>query len=556
MNDFHTVPNPALQDKKAQQTNKARQMQTPVNPSVPHPRQPMPPRQGQPVNAPGRRLPPRTRRKKSKFPVWLLLFPLAFGGLIIMMLVGGMIALQLSFANKILPRVEVAGISVGNMTQAEAIQYLNRQWDSIELSDGDTTFTTNPVELGLTLNVEQSVERAFAQGHGEGGLTAHFQTVNITPVFSVDANTMNIQLSVLAADIEQPARNAGVQFVNGQASATEPVYGTMIDIQGTISNLQSDPSILADGVLELTMLQVAPEVLDSSPLVAEAQSMLSSPLDIRVFDPVTGDSVYWSSMPDVWGNWLTATSDPSSPIGLSLSVDATQVRTYLQNQASANFDSTRSIDLDAAVTSIQSAFLAGTPDAAYAVVQHNERIHTVQNGESITSIAWDYGIPYLYIMQANGGIDSVSVGQQITIPPADFFIEGDVNPNKRIIVSISQQRTYVYENGQLIYEWVSSTGINSSPTWTGVYQILSHEPNAYAGNWNLYMPNFMGVYQPVPGSEFTNGFHGFPTRGGGQLLWENSLGTRVTYGCILLSNTNIRILYDWAEEGVIVEIRA
>ena len=72
----------------------------------------------------------------------------------------------------------------------------------------------------------------------------------------------------------------------------------------------------------------------------------------------------------------------------------------------------------------------------------------------------------------------------------------------------------------------------------------------------LYMPNFMGVYQPVPGAAFTNGFHGFPTRGGGQLLWENSLGRKVTYGCILLHNNNMQQLYNWAEEGVVVEIQA
>jgi lipoprotein-anchoring transpeptidase ErfK/SrfK len=131
-----------------------------------------------------------------------------------------------------------------------------------------------------------------------------------------------------------------------------------------------------------------------------------------------------------------------------------------------------------------------------------------------------------------------------------------VNPNKRIVVSISEQRTRVYENGQLLYDWVTSTGIQSSPTWTGVYQVISHEPQAYAANWNLYMPNFIGIYQPVPNSDFTNGFHGFPTRGGGQLLWENSLGTRVTYGCVLLSDQNVQTLYNWAEEGVVVEIRA
>jgi lipoprotein-anchoring transpeptidase ErfK/SrfK len=123
------------------------------------------------------------------------------------------------------------------------------------------------------------------------------------------------------------------------------------------------------------------------------------------------------------------------------------------------------------------------------------------------------------------------------------------------VVSITQQHAWVYENGGLKWEWPVSTGIQSSPTWPGIYQIQSHEPNAYAGNWNLWMPNFMGVYQPIPGSDFTNGFHGFPTRGGSQLLWTDSLGTRVTYGCILVSNDNIQALYNWAEEGVVVEIQ-
>jgi lipoprotein-anchoring transpeptidase ErfK/SrfK len=131
-----------------------------------------------------------------------------------------------------------------------------------------------------------------------------------------------------------------------------------------------------------------------------------------------------------------------------------------------------------------------------------------------------------------------------------------VDPDKRIVVSISQQKTWVYENGQVKWTWTTSTGIADSPTWPGIYQIISHEPNAYAANWNLWMPDFMGVYQPIPGADFTNGFHGFPTRGASQLLWTNDLGTRVTYGCILLSNENAQALYNWAEEGVVVEIQA
>jgi lipoprotein-anchoring transpeptidase ErfK/SrfK len=187
-------------------------------------------------------------------------------------------------------------------------------------------------------------------------------------------------------------------------------------------------------------------------------------------------------------------------------------------------------------------------------VYHHDTQHIVQPGETIISIAWDYGVPYPWIQQANPGVDNLSVGQSITVPSADNFFDYPVVPNKRVVVSISQQRTQVYENGQLKWDWVASTGINSSPTWPGVYQIISHVPNAYAANWNLYMPNFMGVYRPIPGLDFTNGFHGFPTRGGSQLLWTNNLGTRVTYGCILLSSDNAQLLYHWAEEGVVVEI--
>src|SRR5690606_11597904 len=210
--------------------------------------------------------------------------------------------------------------------------------------------------------------------------------------------------------------------------------------------------------------------------------------------------------------------------------------------------------LDDAVQTVQDA-ISKRRTQAYVRIRHHDTQHTVQPGETITSIAWDYGVPYPWIQQANPGLgDTLSVGQSITIPSADNFFDFPVVPNKRIVVSISQQRTRVYENGQLKWDWPASTGINSSPTWPGVYQIISHVPNADAANWNLWMPNFLGVYRPVPGQEFTNGFHGFPTRGGSQLLWTNNLGTRVTYGCILLSSDNARLLYDWAEDGVIVEI--
>lgn len=293
--------------------------------------------------------------------------------------------------------------------------------------------------------------------------------------------------------------------------------------------------------------------LNRAQIVEQAERVLATPLEWRIFDPVTGNSVFWT-VPE-WREWLRFLPDNNSPLGVAFSLDVALVRDYLTLQAQATFDESRYIDVESAIATLQDALAQGTPFAVVSV-KHHARTHLVQSGETLTSIGWAYGVPYLYLQALNGGQEVFSVGQTLIIPPADYFLTLPPPPEKRIVVSIGEQRTRVYESGQLIREWVSSTGITDSPTWTGVYQVLSKELNAYAGNWNLYMPYFIGVYRPVPNAEFTNGFHGFPTRGGGQILWENSLGRRVTFGCILLDNANAKWLYEWVELGVVVEIRA
>ena len=89
-----------------------------------------------------------------------------------------------------------------------------------------------------------------------------------------------------------------------------------------------------------------------------------------------------------------------------------------------------------------------------------------------------------------------------------FYVEELIDVYKRQALAADPAGGLM--DGQLKWEWPASTGIDSSPTAPGVFQIQSHEPNAYAGNWDLWMPSFMGIYRPVPTSEFMNGFHGFP----------------------------------------------
>lgn len=524
----------------------------PLPPAAPYPAPPAGFRAPVPAARPA--VPARRPRRKSNGLLWLAA---GIAALVFMSCAALTLMLAFTYMNGILPGVTALGVPLAGLSIDEAAQKLAQTGAQIRLTDGQNAWRFPAADLGLTLDSTATARAAYEQGRSDWTsiLAAFLGRVEVPPVLQVDPPSLQLALQTNADQFNQSPVNAGVAFIAGEVQATPPQAGRVLDVAATVARVQADPAVaLVDGRLELVMQTVAPAITDSTPMLQQARNLLSSPLDIRIYDPITGDSVYWSAPPQEWASWLTAEPDSSAPTGLVLSAADAPVRAYLTAR-SAVLDSSRYLNLDEAVTSIQQGIRAGRPQP-YARVYHRDRQHIVQAGETITSIAWDVGVPYLYIVQANGGLESVSVGQSITIPSPDTFLPYPVNPDKRIVVSISRQRTWVYENGQLKWEWLASTGIPDSPTWPGVYQIISHEPNAYAGNWNLWMPNFMGVYQPIPGADFTNGFHGFPTRGGSQLLWTNSLGTRVTYGCILLSNDNIQLLYNWAEEGVVVEIQA
>jgi lipoprotein-anchoring transpeptidase ErfK/SrfK len=123
--------------------------------------------------------------------------------------------------------------------------------------------------------------------------------------------------------------------------------------------------------------------------------------------------------------------------------------------------------------------------------------------------------------------------------------------SKYILVDISEQHMYVYDGDSLIYSFVASTGINNA-TRVGTFAVQSKIPNAYGSTWNIWMPNWLGIYW-AGGLE--NGIHALPILSNGATLWEGYLGRPVSYGCVVLGTYESGLLYDWAEIGVTVEIQ-
>jgi hypothetical protein len=122
--------------------------------------------------------------------------------------------------------------------------------------------------------------------------------------------------------------------------------------------------------------------------------------------------------------------------------------------------------------------------------------------------------------------------------------------NKRIEISISKQRMYVWQGDTLLYEWVCSTGIYGG-TAAGHFSVLDKILEAWASTWSLRMPYWLGIYWS---GSLENGIHALPIRSDGSILWDGYLGTPVSYGCIILSTENARTLYNWVDVGTPVWI--
>ncbi|MCA2000996.1 MAG: L,D-transpeptidase [Chloroflexi bacterium] len=123
--------------------------------------------------------------------------------------------------------------------------------------------------------------------------------------------------------------------------------------------------------------------------------------------------------------------------------------------------------------------------------------------------------------------------------------------NKSILVDISEQHMYVYEDGALINDFVASTGMNNS-TRAGTFNVLDKIPNAYGATWNIWMPYWLGIYWS---GNMENGIHALPILPNGATLWAGYLGAPITYGCVALGTYEAEWLYNWVEIGAPVEIR-
>lgn len=505
---------------------------------------------------------PLPRRRGLSLSTLLIL--LGFSGMAVLacLFFGGVLSFYsyYQYSGRIVPGVAVGNIQLDGMTPDEAIVTLQQNWElqaRIQVTNGIQTQALTPAELGLSVDIPQTVQEAHEVGHGGTMLAetaemfaALWDGWEVAPAVTLNEATARARLEAIAPAMSLPAKDASLRMENGALVPIQAEMGYTLNIGATLEALKANPpAVLMNEVLLAIPQPAPPQVTDVTPALAEAQRLLDTPMSIDAYDPVNDEKKSWPVPREVVAGWLAVTPGESGP---QIVLDETQVAAHL-TQLGQTLGTGRSLNVTGDSPGLAQALRAGRPYSV--MITHLPTTYIVQPGDTLLKIGWNLGMPFWMITRANPNVDpdAIRAGTELVIPAKTDLLPLPVVPNKRVVINISEQRLRVFQDGKMIGQHVISTGIDRSPTQPGVFQVQTHDPNAYASVWDLYMPNFLGIYEAWPG--FMNGIHGLPRLSNGQRLWANVLGRPASYGCIILDLKTAEWLYQWAEEGVVVEIQ-
>ncbi len=509
------------------------------------------------------------------------------------------------YAGEERPAIDVGGLTVDE-AQAELVEGLpDPVAQVLRLRAGGQVWSVSWADVGQGYDYAATAVAAYGVGR-QGRWYARFPAAwrlrvrgrRVEPiVFPADSDRIVALLNGIASSVAVPPVEARLHIGPEGVEAAPGQTGRALDVEASTARVRdalaeaarafSPDSKRAAAGVELVTVDVSPRLLEPEPAATLARSMLAQPFVLVADDPLTQYRAEFAAPPERVATWLRAVpeyAEDSADIAdvdrvsvpdrlrsaasarMALEVDDGAARAWLEEVAPA-LGPERILDLAETSDRVLAALDAGE-HRTQARIRHPEGRYVVQPGDNFFDIAYSHGFPQWWLEEANPDVDpeSLAIGMELVIPSIDVLFPYPLVPGKRIEISLPEQRLRAYEadvanvdrafvhasEEQLVYEFTCSSGMTSTPTIAGQFQVLFKEPEAYASRWELTMPYFMGVFQEGP--EFFNGIHELPITSYGKRLWEGVLGWPASYGCIILDIGDAEKLYDWAPVGTLVRI--
>lgn len=146
---------------------------------------------------------------------------------------------------------------------------------------------------------------------------------------------------------------------------------------------------------------------------------------------------------------------------------------------------------------------------------------------------------------AGGDIDGNGDPEWVTVPGKNRA-QGRIDLVRYIDVDISDQTVRVYEYGELVREFLVSTGIAKYPTTLGEFEVLKKIYNKdYKWSYGENHPDNYDLKNVKWNLLFNAGDRQYLH----YAYWHNNFGRRMSHGCVNIDRVNSEWLYNWAQVG-------
>ena len=478
----------------------------------------------------------------------------------------GLLAYPLvAYRDQIYPGISVHGVDLGELTVDQATALLASRLpdaasEGITLRAGDHSWRLSWADAGQGYDHAGTAMAAY-QIAREG--TWHQRVFSVWQV-RMEGHTLPPRIipaepGRVEAVLEQTAALINVAPAEAQLevgpTGVVPVPGRpgqALDVEA--SSVRVLDALTEDAIeVDLPMVPVLPRLAEPEPALTLARALLAQPFTLIADDLPTDYYAEFSAPPERMATWLQVVPEfTESSASIGLAIDDAAVEAWLL-EIRPQLGPERTFEIPETFARAMAALSDGEHQFS-GRIRHPEKTYTVQPGDYLFGIAYEHGFPQWRLEEANPDVDpeALEIGMELVIPSIDVLLPEPIAPGKLIEINLPEQRLRAYNHGELAYEFTCSTGMSSTPTISGQFQVLMKEENAHAPRWSLDMPYFLGIYKEGP--EFYNGIHELPITAGGRRLWGGVLGWPASYGCIILDIGDAETLFEWAPIGTLVRI--
>mgnify|MGYP001030000637 CR=1 FL=1 len=240
------------------------------------------------------------QRRPGQALRWILLPPLVTFGVLLLILLITAVVYQIRHTDRIFTGVSVWGVDLSGMTREEAAAALaetvpDARKGAIELVDRATgrSWQRSPASLGISYDLEQTVEAAYAIGRQGGPLNilrdqfiGWYYGRPLAPGIIFDEGALYAELQEIAAEIEAPALDSSFSFDGNTIAYTPGQVGRRLDVADAVERLTQPLSSFRDAQVELLVHEVRPRVLDAPDTTARIQAIVGSPMTLYFQEPL------------------------------------------------------------------------------------------------------------------------------------------------------------------------------------------------------------------------------------------------------------------------------